>query len=118
MGAYLEQEAMTMKMNKWTKWKIGAIGALGMAVLFHEIKDSAAYAKAVRKAGADKAAATVQTPSRQQSDRSLGSAPGAGNERRHKNRGGQAFGTAPNAPESGTSSVPQNAQPHSRTTRS
>jgi hypothetical protein len=39
-----------MRKSKWLKWKIGFVGALGLTILFHEVKISAAFEKAFTNA--------------------------------------------------------------------
>jgi hypothetical protein len=42
-----------MKKSKWLKWKIGFVGVLGLSILFHEVKISAAFEKAFTNAAND-----------------------------------------------------------------
>lgn len=38
------------RVSKWLKWQVGAAGMLGLAVLFHSVKDSTIFAQAVDNA--------------------------------------------------------------------
>jgi hypothetical protein len=42
-----------LRKSKWLKWKIGFVGALGLTMLFHEVKTSAAFEKAFMNADND-----------------------------------------------------------------
>lgn len=115
-----------MKKNKWTKWTVGALGALGMFALFHEIKDSPAYAAALAKLKSDggKQTASSTPPQDSKSGQQRPNSPDQayGNDgnarmqqpRRHRgdafgsSQGGGSLGTSPNS----------TVQPHTRTTRS
>ncbi|MBO9596853.1 MAG: hypothetical protein J7559_03385 [Cohnella sp.] len=50
-----------MKRDKWLKWKIGVVASVGVALLFNEVKSSAAFRQAsAQPAANDTPAASVQ----------------------------------------------------------
>lgn len=50
-----------MKKDKWLKWKIGVVASVGVALLFNEVKTSAAFQQAsAQPAVDDSAVASVQ----------------------------------------------------------
>jgi hypothetical protein len=51
-----------MKRSKWLKWKIGAVSALGIAFLFHEVKNSQAFAQAYANAASPGGGNSNQSP--------------------------------------------------------
>ena len=50
-----------MKKDKWLKWKIGVVASVGVALLFNEVKSSAAFELAsAQPATDDTAASSIQ----------------------------------------------------------
>ncbi|OXM86338.1 hypothetical protein [Paenibacillus rigui] len=56
---------MKNKTSKWLKWKIGAVGLLGLVLLFHEVKSSAAFQQAYAHASPNKEQPTASTQDHQ-----------------------------------------------------